>query len=68
VKNDGADLERKLDMTIGLLQHLLALELAREGVKQQAIAKHLRVATASVNRMLKGTIVARGADKRKVAA
>lgn len=55
MKDNGTDLEEKLDMTIGLLQHLLVLELAREGVPQQAIAKHLRVATASVNRMLKGT-------------
>jgi predicted transcriptional regulator len=55
VKNSGTDLEKKLDLAIGLLQHLLALELAREGVPQQAIAKHLRVATASVNKMLKGT-------------
>jgi hypothetical protein len=55
VKNNGTDLEKKLDMTIGLLQHLLALELAREGVPRQAIAKHLRVATASVSKMLRGT-------------
>ncbi|WP_315831740.1 helix-turn-helix domain-containing protein [Bradyrhizobium prioriisuperbiae] len=55
MKGKGTDLEGKLDTAITLLQHLLALELAREGVKQQAIAKHLRVATASVNKMLKGT-------------
>jgi hypothetical protein len=34
----------KLDEAVGLLQHLLALELAREGVPQQAIAKHIHVA------------------------
>ena len=55
MKDSGTSLEQKLDTAIGLLQHLVALELAREGVPQQAIAKHLRVATASVNKMLKGT-------------
>jgi predicted transcriptional regulator len=55
VKNGGTDLEKKLDMAVGLLQHLLALELAREGVPQQAIAKHLRLVKASVGKMLKGT-------------
>jgi len=48
-------LEQKLDLAIGLLQHLLALELAREGMSQQAIAKHLCLAKASVGKMLKGT-------------
>lgn len=47
-------IEQKLDDTIGLLQHLLALELAREGLPKQAIAKHIRVATATVVKMLKG--------------
>ena len=54
MKSKGTDLEKKLDMAIGLLQYLLALELARDGVPQQAIAKHLHVATASANKMLKG--------------
>jgi predicted transcriptional regulator len=44
----------KLDEAVGLLQHLLALELAREGVPQQAIAKHIHVAKAKVVKMLKG--------------
>jgi hypothetical protein len=30
-------MEKKLDVAIGLLQHLLALELAREGEPQQTI-------------------------------
>ena len=51
-RNDGV--EQKLDEAVGLLQHLLALELAREGVSQQAIAKHVHVATATVVKMLKG--------------
>jgi len=46
--------EQKLDNAIGLLRHLVALELAREGVPKQAIAKHLHIATATVVRMLKG--------------
>ena len=46
--------EEKLDEAIGLLQHLLALELAREGVTQQAIAKHIHVAKATVVNMLNG--------------
>ena len=54
VKNSGTDLEGKLDMAIGLLQHLLALELAREGVPHQVIAKHRHMAKASVGTMLKG--------------
>jgi predicted transcriptional regulator len=55
VNNGGTGLEQKLDTAIGLLQHLLALELAREGMSQQVIAKHLRLAKASVGKMLKGT-------------
>jgi predicted transcriptional regulator len=55
MRESGTSLEKKLDVAIGLLQHMLALELAREGVSQQAIAKQLRLATASVNKMLKGT-------------
>jgi len=47
-------IEQKLDISIGLLKHLLAIELARSGVPYQEIAKHLHVATASVVKMLKG--------------
>jgi len=54
VKDSEASLEKKLNLAIGLLQHLLALELAREGVPQQDIAKHLRLAKASVGKMLTG--------------
>jgi predicted transcriptional regulator len=46
--------DEKLDKAIDLLKHLLALELAREGVSRQAIAKHVGVATAKVGQMLKG--------------
>ena len=47
-------IEQKLDIIIGLLQHLVALELMKGGVTKQAIAKHLHVATATVVKMLKG--------------
>lgn len=46
--------KHKLDEAAGLLQHLLALEPAREGVPKQAIAKHIHGATATVVKMLKG--------------
>ena len=46
--------DEKLDKAIELLKHLLALELVREGVSRQAIAKHTGLATATVVRMLKG--------------
>jgi DNA-binding MarR family transcriptional regulator len=47
-------IEQKLDTAIELLQHLVALELARAGVPKQTIAKHIRVATATIVKMLKG--------------
>lgn len=52
-KGSNAELERKLDTMNGLLQHLLALQLAGRGVKQTAIGKHIHVATATVGKMLK---------------
>lgn len=45
-------LEQKLDVIIGLLRHLLALELARNGVKQALIGKHLQIAKAKVGTLL----------------
>ena len=53
-KDKDQNIERKLDIVIELLQHLLALELAKGGVKQQLIAKRLHVATATVGKMLQG--------------
>ena len=38
-KGSGDGLQQKLDTAIGLLQHLLAIELAREGVPKQAHRK-----------------------------
>jgi len=54
-KNSNAALEKKLDTIIGLLQHMLALQLASQGVRQTEIGKHIHVATAKVGKMLKGT-------------
>ena len=54
-KDPGIVLHEKLDSAIGLLRHLVVLELARQGVTQQAIAKHLRCSKSRVVEMLKGT-------------
>ena len=57
---EGLDpVHEKLDVIIDLLKHLLAVELAREGVTQEAIGKHLHIAKASVVSMLKGVKKAR---------
>lgn len=56
MKNDpNARIEDKLDTVIGLLQHLIAIELSKEGMTQENIGKSLRVAKATVVKMLKGT-------------
>ena len=47
--------DEKLDRVIELLQHLIALELARRGATQQAIGKSIKVAKSTVVRMLAGT-------------
>lgn len=46
--------DEKFDKMIDLLKYIVAIELAREGVKRSAIAKHLGVANATVTQMLKG--------------
>ena len=46
--------EKKLDIVIELLQHLVALELSKSGVTQKVIGKRLHVAKATVVEMLKG--------------
>jgi hypothetical protein len=51
---ENAVLEQKLDTIIELLQHLVAIEMAKEGTPKQAIAKHLHVAKATVVSMLQG--------------
>jgi len=47
-------IEKKLDAVIELLQHLLALELSKNGLAKGAIGKHLHVAKAKVVKMLQG--------------
>lgn len=54
MKNSDTELAKKLDTIIGLLQHMLALQLASRGVRQTEIGKHIHVATATVGKMLKG--------------
>jgi len=53
-KDGNAGIEKRLDMIVGLLQHILALQLATRGVRRAEIGKHLHVATATVGKMLKG--------------
>lgn len=55
MKNDNSlSLETKLDTIIGLLQHILALQLADRKISQTDIGKHLHIAKASVGKLLKG--------------
>lgn len=54
-KGDDSALVKKLDTVIGLLKHLVVLELARQGATQQSIAKHIHASKSSVVEMLKGT-------------
>lgn len=54
MKKPSDPIEQKLETIIDLLKHLLALQLAKSGVKQTAIAKHIRVATAKVGHLLEG--------------
>jgi hypothetical protein len=53
---EGSDkgVEKRLDTIIGLLQHMLVLQLAGQGVRQTEIGKHIHLATATVGKMLKG--------------
>lgn len=51
---DDVGIGEKLDEVIALLQRLVAFELSRRGVSQEAIGKNLRVAKATVNQMLAG--------------
>ena len=53
-RKENSTAEQKLDTILGLLQHLLALELARSGLTQEAIGKHLHMAKATVVKMLHG--------------
>jgi hypothetical protein len=48
------NIEEKLDGITDLLKQLVAIELAKSGVPQTAIAKRVKLATATVNKMLQG--------------
>ena len=53
-KHQDTVIEQKLDSVIDLLKHLVALELAKEGLSKQAIAKQISVAKATVVKMTRG--------------
>lgn len=53
-KDKNHIIEKKIDTVIELLQHLLALELSKSGVTQEAIGKRVHLAKATVVKMLKG--------------
>lgn len=53
-KDKNQTIEKKLDTVIELLQHIVAMELSKSGMTQEAIGKHLHVAKATVVKMLKG--------------
>jgi hypothetical protein len=52
--NNNDPVLKKLDAIIKLLQHLLAVELHRDNVPNDAIGKKLCVAKAKVVDMMKG--------------
>lgn len=54
VKDTGQAVEKKVDVVIEILQHLLALELSKSGVTKEVIGRRLHVAKAKVVEMLKG--------------
>jgi len=54
MKDGATEVEKKLDTIIGLLQHLLALQLKSRGVRQIEIGKYIHISTAAVGKMLKG--------------
>ena len=53
-KGPEKSIEQQLDTVIELLQCIVARDMARAGVTQQAIAKHLKKAKADVVRMVSG--------------
>ena len=52
--NTNKVVEKKLDVVIELLRHILAFELSKSGVTQEVIGKRLHIAKATVVEMLKG--------------
>jgi predicted transcriptional regulator len=57
--NNDTAIVKKLDAITTLLQQLVAIQLAREGVNKAEIGKHLHLAKSTVVKMLKGV----GKDK-----
>jgi len=55
--------KQTLERIENLLKHTLAVQLYQSGVTQQAIAQHLKMATAKANELLKG--VERGYRQNK---
>ena len=51
-RNENLAAEQKLDTHCRFFRHLLALELARSGLTQEAVGKRLHVAKATVVKML----------------
>jgi hypothetical protein len=51
---DDSRIEKKLDAITELLKYLIAIDLARGGVPQSEIAKRVKMATATINKMVKG--------------
>lgn len=45
---------KSLERIEELLKHILAIQLYQSGVNQQLIAKHLKIAKAKANDLLKG--------------
>jgi predicted transcriptional regulator len=55
MKKENEDvIATKLDEVIGLLQHLVALQLSDRGATQEAIGKSIHVAKSTVVKMLAG--------------
>ena len=53
-KELNSDIGSKIDAATELLQYVVAIQLWKAGVTQEAIGKHLHVAKAKVVMMLKG--------------
>jgi predicted transcriptional regulator len=47
-------LDKKIDVAIDLLRHLVAIELWKAGLTQEAIGKRIHIAKAKVVTMVKG--------------
>ncbi len=57
MKENNKEVLNELKTIKKTVQHLLALELYKSGVKQTEIGKHLGISTAAANGLLKGVKV-----------